>query len=81
MGRLSFEAEAALGAHISDRETDLDGSGYVVRHFVPVYQDGETVAMLYGVIDIGTLGDELPYEPYAAAPPCMSSTARRETSS
>lgn len=63
-GRLSFEAEAALGAHISDRETDLDGSGYVVRHFVPVYQDGETVAMLYGVIDIGTLGDELPYEPY-----------------
>lgn len=64
-GQLSFEQEASLGAHISDRELDLNGECYVVRHFVPVSQSGETVAMLYGVIDIGTLGAELPYTPYS----------------
>ena len=63
-GQFSFAREAGLGAHISDRELDLDGEGYVVRHFVPVAHNGETVAMLYGVIDIGTLGEELPYTPY-----------------
>ena len=63
-GQLSFEEKAALGAHISDREHDLNGENYVVRHFVPVVRSGKTIAMLYGVIDIGTLGRELPYTPY-----------------
>ena len=63
-GALSFEREAALGAHISDRETDIDGEGYAVRHFVPVKQEDEVVAMLYGVIELGRLGEELPYSPY-----------------
>ena len=66
-GQLSFEQEAALGAHISDREQDLNGGGYVVRHFVPVTRDGETIAMLYGVIDIDTLGEALPYSPYGGS--------------
>lgn len=66
-GQLSFEREAALGAHISDREQDLGGGGYVVRHFVPVVQDGETIAMLCGVIDINTLGGALPYSPYGGS--------------
>ena len=61
---LSFEEEAALGAHISDREPDLIGEDPVVRHYVPVQQDGETVAMLYGVIELGTLDQQLPYTPY-----------------
>lgn len=64
-GFLSFEQESSLGAHISDRELDLDGESYVVRHFVPVSHDGEIIAMLYGVIDISTLGQELPYTPYS----------------
>lgn len=63
-GKLSFEEEAAQGAHISNREQDLEGDGYVVRHFVPVEQEGEVVAILCGVIELGTLGEELPYAPY-----------------
>ena len=63
-GQLSFAEEARLGAHISDRAHDLNGENYVVRHFVPVFRNGETIAMLYGVIDISALGDALPYAPY-----------------
>lgn len=63
-GRLSFEEESAKGAHISDRELDLDGQSLVVRHFVPVVRRGETVAMLYGVIELNHLVQELPYNPY-----------------
>ena len=54
-GRLSFEEEAALGAHISDRETDLWQTGYILRHYVPVVQDGRTTAMLYGVVELNSL--------------------------
>ena len=64
-GALSFDELAAMGAHISDREVDLDGEDYVVRHFVPVEREGETVAILYGVIEVGTLGRDLPYSPYS----------------
>ena len=56
-GRLSFEEEAALGAHISDRETDLWQTGYILRHYVPVVQDGRTTAMLYGVVELNSLPD------------------------
>ncbi len=63
-GRLSFEREAALGAHISDREPGLHREGLVVRHYVPVKRQGETVAMLYGVIELGSLRHDLPYTPY-----------------
>ena len=45
-GLLSFEQEAALGAHISDREFDLNGETYVIRHFVPVESEDGIVAML-----------------------------------
>lgn len=63
-GRLSFEREAALGAHISDRELDWNEEDYVVCHFVPVQRDGEVTAVLYGVIELSSLGQELPYAPY-----------------
>ena len=63
-GQISFEQEADLGAHVTDRELDLDGESYVVRHFVPVEYNGQVIAMLYGVIELGVLAQELPYTPY-----------------
>ena len=64
-GLLSFEAEAAKGAHITDRETDvMDRGAYVVRHYVPVKREGKTVAMLYGVIVPGKLPEGINLNPY-----------------
>ena len=64
-GRISFAAEAAKGAHITDRETDLTNTDqYIVRHYVPVIREGETVAMLYGVVDLGRLPEEANLNPY-----------------
>lgn len=64
-GTLSFDREAALGEHITDRETDiLDSENYIARHYVPVLRDGETVAMLYGVIELGELPEEVNLDPY-----------------
>lgn len=53
-GRLSFARLSAKGAHISGREADFDGSP-VLRHYVPIVKDGETRAMLYGVIELSRL--------------------------
>ena len=65
MLRASFEKEADAGAHITDRETGLsEDEGYILRHFVPVIRNGETVAMLYGVIELGSLPKELVSRPY-----------------
>lgn len=64
-GLLSFEEEAALGTHVSDRSTDIrDKETLVLRNFVPVVKDGETVAMLYGVIELKELPDEWENIPY-----------------
>lgn len=64
-GRISFAAEAAKGAHITDRETDLTNTDqYIVRHYVPVIREGETVAMLYGVVELGRLPEEANLNPY-----------------
>ena len=63
-GRLSFAQEAARGAHVTDRETDLDGQSPVVRHYVPVVRQGQTAALLCGVIELRSLAQELPYQPY-----------------
>lgn len=49
-GILSFEKEAALGEHVSNRMTSImDGNILILRHFVPIIRDNETVALLYGV--------------------------------
>lgn len=49
-GILSFEKEAALGEHISNRMSSLvDGNVLILRHFVPIVKNDETVALLYGV--------------------------------
>lgn len=64
-GLLSFEAEAEKGAHITDRETDLTSKDtYVVRHYVPVKQNGKIVAMLSGVIIPSELPDDINLNPY-----------------
>ena len=52
---LSFERESALGEHVSNREVNSAGQ-YVLRHFVPIIQDGEAVAILYGT----TILEDLP---------------------
>lgn len=50
-GAFDFETEAARGAYISDRVTSYFApEKLVVRNVVPVVRDGETVAILYGVV-------------------------------
>ena len=56
---LSFAEEAALGEHLSDRVSDVNGGGEILRHFVPIMQDGETAALLYGVTDLDSLPGSL----------------------
>ncbi len=56
---LSFAAEAPLGEHISDRVYSLNGSVPMLRHFVPIVQDGQTAALLYGVTRLDELPDTL----------------------
>lgn len=64
-GLLSFEEEAEHGAHVSDRVQDLDEDGtYIVRNYVPVKRDGQIIAMLYGVVELGSLPEDLEAAPY-----------------
>ena len=64
-GSLSFKEEMEAGAHITNREADLSKEGaYVLRHYVPVYDDGEISAMLCGVIELGELPEEIPVQAY-----------------
>ena len=52
-GTFDFETEAARGAYISDRVTSYFApEKLVVRNVVPVVRDGETVAILYGVVPL-----------------------------
>ncbi|MGN0707890.1 MAG: diguanylate cyclase domain-containing protein [Faecalibacterium sp.] len=58
-GILSFEEEAALGKHISNRSVDIrDESRFILRNFVPIVSDGETAALLYGVVDPQIFADQ-----------------------
>ena len=58
-GVLSFEEEAAKGAHVSDKSEDLlHPGGCILRSFVPIERDGAVAGMLYGVIDL----QALPYQ-------------------
>ena len=53
---VSYEVEAPLGEHVSNRMISvIDGSTPIYRHFVPIIQNGETVAMLYGVTVLADL--------------------------
>ena len=51
-----FETEAARGAYISDRVTSYFApEKLVVRNAVPVKRDGETIAILYGMVSLQEL--------------------------
>lgn len=55
-GTFDFETEAARGAYVSDRVTSYFApEKLVVRNVVPVVRDGETVAILYGVVPLQEL--------------------------
>ncbi len=55
---ISFAREAPLGEHVSNRVESFKGN-YVLRHFVPVVQDGRTTALLYGVTQLDELAAAL----------------------
>ncbi len=57
-GILSFDEEFPLGEHVSDRMYSADGA-YVLRHFVPLTQDGKPAAILYGITRLNELPDAL----------------------
>ena len=48
-GQISFEDEAALGEHVTDRMHSVgkNKEDLLIRHFVPIVKNGSTVAMLY----------------------------------
>ncbi len=57
---MSFEQEAARGEHISDRMVSMaDDSIYLLRHFVPIVKDGETIALLYATTRLNELPEAL----------------------
>ena len=56
---ISFAEEAPLGEHISNRTYSLATGDPILRHFVPIIQDGETAALLYGVTNLESLPDIL----------------------
>lgn len=62
---LSFDKEAALGSHITDLENDFINDGQpILRHYVPVIQNNQITAMLYGVIEVAALPSILINDPY-----------------
>ena len=56
---ISFEKEAPLGEHVSNRQVSLGDGRPVLRHFVPIIQDGETAALLYGITELEDLHKSL----------------------
>ena len=53
---ISFENEAPLGEHVSNRMTSIiDDNTLILRHFVPIIKNGETVALLFGVTRLSEL--------------------------
>jgi diguanylate cyclase (GGDEF)-like protein len=56
---LSFTEEAAAGAYISKMmRSTLDTDEMVIRHAVPVVQNGRTIYILYGVIRLSDLAEK-----------------------
>ena len=56
---LSFEREAPLGEHVSDRVYSIPDNIPILRHFVPITKDGKTTALLYGVTRLENLPTRL----------------------
>ncbi|MCH5267224.1 MAG: response regulator [Lachnospiraceae bacterium] len=59
-GAISFEQEAALGEHVTDRMPSvLDENRMVIRHFVPIEKHGEVIGMLYSTTNLEDLPKSL----------------------
>ncbi len=56
---ISFEEESQLGEHISDRVYSVSGDTPILRHFVPIVQNGEIAALLYGLTRLDELPDAI----------------------
>lgn len=55
-GVMSFAHESAEGVHISGRSALLsDPDKVILRHFIPINQNGKTVALLYGIMDLSRM--------------------------
>ncbi len=58
-GKISFEDEAAKGEHITGRVKDLTYDGNeLIRSAVPIKVNGNIVGILYGVINLDTIGEK-----------------------
>ena len=55
---LSFDALAQAGEHMSARMIDTETGKEAVYYFVPVEKDGETAAVLAGVLESAVLAEE-----------------------
>ncbi len=51
-----FRNEAPLGEHVSDKVYSAGNNTPILRHFVPITHNGETIALIYGVTRL----EELP---------------------
>ncbi|MCH5192829.1 MAG: response regulator [Oscillospiraceae bacterium] len=59
-GKISFEREAPLGEHVSERMQSIsDDSRFVIRHFFPIEKDGRTIALIYTTTNLKDLPDSL----------------------
>lgn len=59
-GKISFDREAVLGEHVTNREISvMDNNMTVIRHFIPIKRGEETVALLYGTTRLPNLPDML----------------------
>ena len=57
--KLNFTEEAAAGTYISNlMQSTLDTDEMVIRHAVPVVQNGRTIYILYGVIRLSDLAEK-----------------------
>jgi len=58
-GLISFEDEKAKGEYISGRVKDLTKENHeIIRSAVPITANGNTVGILYGVINLDTIGEK-----------------------
>lgn len=65
---LSFAEISAAGEHLSDCMDDLRGSGKRVIHcYVPVVRDGQTTAVVVGVLDRAVLSETIRTSAYDGA--------------
>lgn len=63
--QLTFQKEASLGIHISRRTQDfLNQNHLILRHYVPIVQNGITKAILCGIIELDNLPHIFSVEKY-----------------